>query len=277
MHQWRGRKELGRAAKCDAIVLSRAKSGRTWLRAMISRMYQRHYSLDETQLLEFDNFHKQNRDIPLLLFTHGYYLRQEIESMGSAARCARKKCLFLVRNPCDVAVSEYFQSTKRAKQVKLDLYGIDKNMPVFDFVMKGPLGIPSTIAYLNSWSKSLDKVDQVLRIRYEDLRAEPFEGLSQVTEFLGAPFSTETVREAVEFTDFENLKNLEKEDFFNNSRLRARNPDDPDSFKVRRGKVEGYRDYFNEEQIQQMEELVRTRLTPIFGYYAEAEPGHRHR
>jgi hypothetical protein len=271
MHGWRSRKELGRAAKCDTIVLSRAKSGRTWLRAMISRMYQRHYSLEENQLLEFDNFHRQNREIPPLLFTHGYYLRQEIESTGSAARCAKKKLLFLLRNPCDVAVSEYFQSTKRAKQSKVDLYGIDKEMPMFDFVMRGPMGIPAIVAYLNSWSGSLDKVDHVLRVRYEDLRAEPVEGLSQVSQFLGAPFSAETIQEAVDFADFENLKNLEKQDFFNNSRLRPRNPDDPDSFKVRRGKVEGYRDYFDEDQIRQMEELVRSRLAPIFGYYAEPE------
>jgi hypothetical protein len=273
MHQWRGRKELARASKCDAIVLSRAKSGRTWLRAMISRMYQRHYSLDETQLLEFDNFRKRNHEIPRVLFTHGYYLRQEIESKQSAARCNDKNLLFLVRNPCDVAVSEYFQSTKRANQSKVDLYGIDTEMPMFDFVMEGPMGIPAIIDYLNAWNDSLGKVDRVLRVRYEDLRAFPFEGLSQVATFLGAPFSADTVQEAVDFADFENLKKLEKTDFFNNSRLRPRNPDDPDSFKVRRGKVEGYRDYFDDDQVRQMEDLVRTRLAPIFGYYADTGLG----
>ncbi len=271
MHQWRGRKELGRANKCNAVVLSRAKSGRTWLRAMISRMYQAHYALDEAQLLEFDNFHAQNEDIPKVLFTHGYYLREEIERTGNARRCAGKDILFLVRNPCDVAVSEYFQSTKRANQSKVDLYGIDKAMPMFDFVMEAPVGIPSIIDYLNSWNESLGKVEHVLRVRYEDLRAEPFDGLSAVASFLGAPFKPETIQEAVDFADFENLKKLEKDDFFNNSRLRARNPDDPDSFKVRRGKVGGYRDYFDDDQIRQMEDLVRTRLAPVFGYFTDSE------
>jgi len=273
MHQWRGRKELSRAAKSSSIILSRAKSGRTWLRAMISRMYQTHYALDEAQLLEFDNFHKQNREIPRVLFTHGYYLRQEIEATGSAKRYDGKSVAFLVRNPCDVAVSEYFQSTKRAKQSKVELYGIDTEMPMFDFVMEGPMGIPAIIEYLNSWNESLAKVDRVLRVRYEDLRANPFIGLSEVSSFLGAPFTAATIQEAVDFADFENLKKLEKDDFFNNSRLRPRNPDDPDSFKVRRGKVEGYRDYFDDDQIRQMEDLVRTRLAPVFGYYADAEPG----
>lgn len=280
MHAWRGRKELHRASKSSAIILSRAKSGRTWLRAMISRMYQTHYSLEEAQLLEFDNFHKQNSAIPRVLFTHGYYLRREIEATGSAKRYDGKSVAFLVRNPCDVAVSEYFQSTKRAKQTKVDLYGIDKDMPMFDFVMEGPMGIPVIVDYLNSWNESLTKVDRVLRVRYEDLRANPFAGLREVSSFLRAPFTAETIREAVDFADFENLKKLEKDDFFNNSRLRPRNPDDPDSYKVRRGKVEGYRDYFNDEQIRQMEDLVRQRLAPIFGYYcdtdasSEADSGH---
>jgi hypothetical protein len=274
-HRWRGRKELGRASKCDFVVLSRAKSGRTWLRAMISRLYQQHYGLEEAQLLEFDNFHKQNSVIPRVLFTHGYYLGREIEMTGSAKRLSGKKIVFLVRNPCDVAVSEYFQSTKRAKQHKVDLYGIDTEMSMFDFVMQGPMGIPTIVDYLNAWEQRLEGMRNVLRLRYEDLRAEPVEQLTEMSRFLGAPFTQDTIREAVEFTDFENLKELERSDFFKNSRLRPKNPDDPDSFKVRRGKVGGYRDYFNANQIEQMESLVRERLAPKLGYCTEKPAGER--
>lgn len=269
MHAWRGRKELSRASQSDLIVLSRAKSGRTWLRAMLSRLYQAHYNLDEAQLMEFDNFHQQNSAIPKVLYTHGYYLHADIDAGGPRSNAMAKKIIFLVRNPCDVAVSEYFQSTKRANQTKVELYGIDTDMPMFDFVMTGPMGIPTIVDYLNKWERVLAPMPNVMRVRYEDLRAEPVEYLSTLVDFIGAPFSEETIRNAVEFTSFENLKKKEREDFYNNSRLRAKNPDDPDSYKVRRGKVGGYRDYFDDSQIAKMEALVRERISPVFAYGEE--------
>ena len=48
--------------------------------------------------------------------------------------------------------------------------------------------------------------------------------------------------------------------------LTLRNPKDPESFKVRRAKVGGYRDYFSAEQADELEELVRKNLSPALGY-----------
>ena len=48
--------------------------------------------------------------------------------------------------------------------------------------------------------------------------------------------------------------------------LTLRNPNDPESFKVRRAKVGGYRDYFNSEQVAELEALIAARLSPAFGY-----------
>ena len=51
--------------------------------------------------------------------------------------------------------------------------------------------------------------------------------------------------------------------------MSLRNPKDPETFKVRRGKVNGYRDYFSPEQAAEMEELMNSRLSPTFGYRDE--------
>jgi hypothetical protein len=40
----------------------------------------------------------------------------------------------------------------------------------------------------------------------------------------------------------------------------------PESFKVRRGKVGGYRDYLSPEQAAALDQLVSGRLSPAFGY-----------
>jgi len=266
-HRYRAWLESRRALACDAMVLSRAKSGRTWLRAMLSRLYQRHYGLAEAQLIEFDNFHRQNPAIPTLFFTHGHYLRDRFADPRWCRAFDERRVVFLARNPCDVAVSEYFQSTKRASEHKVELHGVDRGTSMFEFVMTAPVGLPAIVDYLNRWAPLATGRDSFRMVRYEDLRARPEEGLAAVCDFLRAPFTKEEVAEAVEFAAFENLKELERRNFFNNRRLTPRDPDDPDSFKVRRGKVGGYADYFDDEQVAAMETLVRDRLDPAFGYF----------
>jgi hypothetical protein len=103
-------------------------------------------------------------------------------------------------------------------------------------------------------------------VRYEDLRAEPVATLGRITELMGESFSGAELREAVRFASFDNLRALEGQGFFKQGGLTLRNPRDPESFKVRRGKVGGFRDYFSPEQVQELEALMEARLDPEFGY-----------
>jgi len=43
----------------------------------------------------------------------------------------------------------------------------------------------------------------------------------------------------------------------------------PNSYKVRRAKVGGYRDYFEDGQIVEIEKLLNETLSPVFGYAVE--------
>ncbi|MEE2675072.1 MAG: sulfotransferase domain-containing protein [Myxococcota bacterium] len=270
-HRYRAWRESHDARGCDVMLLSRAKSGRTWLRAMLSRLYQQHYGLDEAQLIEFDNFHRQQKEVPIVYFTHGHYLRERFASESWRRSFGKRKLLFLARNPCDVAVSEYFQSTKRASVHKKELHGVDgEALSMFDFVMQAPVGLGSIVAYLNAWAPIIAAHEPSMVVRYEDIRNSPTEVLMSIVEFLEAPFSKDEVSGAVDFAAFENLKELERVNFFENTRLTPADPDDPDSFKVRRGKVGGYTDYFDAEQVEEMESVVRAGLDSGFGYYPGA-------
>lgn len=271
--------KVGVARAGDVIVLSRAKSGRTWLRAMLSRLYQKRYGLPETELLESDNFHRAVPAIPIFAFVHGQGLDEVLEADPSPAWMAGKKIIFLVRNPLDVAVSEYFQSTRRASAGKREMMGVEDDMPMFDFVMEGPNGLRAIIPFMNGWQRRVAALGiPALTLRYEDLRADPHAGLRRISEFIGAAFTEEEIDDAVEQNTIENLREKERTNFYQNKRLAPRDPNDPDSYKVRRGKVGGYRDYFEPAQIAAMEAYVAARLSPTFGYGAthdtgEAAPG----
>jgi alcohol sulfotransferase len=47
----------------------------------------------------------------------------------------------------------------------------------------------------------------------------------------------------------------------------------PDSYKVRRAKVGGYRDYFDDDQLAQIDTMVQASLSPVFGYDEGADAG----
>jgi hypothetical protein len=82
------------------------------------------------------------------------------------------------------------------------------------------------------------------------------------------------IDDAVRFASADNLRELERRRFFRGSgiRMRARDRSNPDSYKVRRAKVGGYRDYFDDEQLARIDALVQSRLSPVFGYHEDAEP-----
>jgi len=261
-HRLRAGLDNRRVLAADILVLSRAKSGRTWLRAMLSRLYQKKYGLADNQLLEYDNFHQQNAAVPVTAMTHGHYLDQLARHPRHGEKLRAMPVVFLLRDPRDVAVSEYFQSTRRASAYKREMYQVEESGSMFAFVMQSPLGLPAICDYLNSWHRELDDWQRVYRLYYESLRAQPEAEMQRLMAFLGQDFSAEAIRDAVEFASFEALKRKERDNYFKNSRLKAKDTEDPDSYKVRRGKVGGYRDYFSDEEIERIDRFVEERLGP---------------
>src|SRR3990167_1867784 len=105
----RGWLEYRRLQPADWVLMSWAKSGRTWLRVMLSRFYQVRYGLPASELLDFDNLHRRNPAAPRVFFTHNNYQRDYTGNWQSKAHFAGKKIVLQVRDPRDVAVSQFFQ------------------------------------------------------------------------------------------------------------------------------------------------------------------------
>ena len=70
---------------------------------------------------------------------------------------------------------------------------------------------------------------------------------------------------ALEFSTFGNMKKLESAGAFDSKILRAGDTSDPESFKVRRGKVGGFADYLSPTD-QEYAAVALRRLDPRFGY-----------
>jgi alcohol sulfotransferase len=73
----------------------------------------------------------------------------------------------------------------------------------------------------------------------------------------------------------ENMKKMEqKRTFrFSGSRMLPGDRKNPDSYKVRRGKVGGFSDYFDQDQVNAIEQLLQQTLQPVYGYTGQEANG----
>ena len=271
LERWlRGREEFKKLERSDWVLMSWGKSGRTWLRVMLSRAYQLKGGLDARELLDFDNLKKLDPQLPAVFFTHNNYLRDYTGNMESKAHFKGKRIVLQVRDPRDVAVSQFFQWKFRMRPNKKFIndyppHGAD--IGVWEFVLDQDAGLPRIIDYFNGWARAIPELQDVLVVRYEDMRTDPGAVLGSILEFTGTEVTPEQIQEAVDFAAYDNMKKMEQEKFFKSSgaRVKPGDKDNPQSFKVRKAKVGGYRDYFSDEQCAQLDAMVE-QLDPIFGY-----------
>lgn len=101
-------------AGADLLVLSRTKSGRTWLRVMLSHLYHLRYGVPADELLNFDNLHRLDPRIPKVHFSHDTTFAHHRPAGRPLDARPKQKLLFLVRDPRDVAVSFYHHVQRRA-------------------------------------------------------------------------------------------------------------------------------------------------------------------
>jgi hypothetical protein len=278
IERWlRGREEFVKTRRADVILMSYGKSGRTWLRLMLSRVFQQVAGADGGTMLEFDNFKRLDPALPSLYFTHGNYLRNYTGDWTTKADFYGKRILMLTRDPRDIAVSQYFQWKFRMlprKKMLNDYPPHGADVSLFDFVVDPKAGLPVILDFLEMWQRELPKVADSTVVRYEDMRAHPGRELGRALDFLGVAYSARQIEDAVAFASYENMKQLEQTQVFrtHGQRLVPGDRGNPDSYKVRRAKVGGYRDYFDDEQVAVVDALMAARTGPLFGYLAEASP-----
>ncbi len=277
-HWLRGRKEFKEIRHADFVVVSAPKCGRTWLRVLLSGYFQSHHTLPEGEILGYDNFNQMNPAIPRIRFTHDRYVSCYTGNHESKHNYYDKKVLLLVRDPRDVAVSNYHQWKHTVNPYKIKFHKLPpdrEKISLFDYVMNEEYGIPRTLRFYNLWQKELPKIRNHLVVRYEDMRADTAGELLRILEFFGCEIAETDVAHALEYASLDNMRKLETSNDLSSSnrRLAPKDINNPDSFKVRRGKVGGYRDYFTEQELATIEDYISHHLVSGFGYTdAERSP-----
>jgi len=234
----------------DVFFASYPRSGSTWLR----------FLLYDSLLGESSGFSSVNQAIPDVKFH-----KAGLPLMPGAGRLIKtheifhpeyRKAVYLVRDPRDVALSEY------AYQTALGLVDLDLDHYLQKFVTQGVNPFASWRVHVESWlSAPLDR-EQLLVLRFEDLRADPLKAVVQVATFLGLKSNEDRIRQAIANNTVEKMRAKEKA---TPQRASARGR------FIRSGSVGGWRGTLNEAQVQLFRQHAREPLERM-AYPLEAAP-----
>ncbi|MEM1002372.1 MAG: sulfotransferase domain-containing protein [Bacteroidota bacterium] len=234
----------------QVYIVSFPKSGRTWLRTLIGKALIDGFALNTQDLLE-----------PLKLTVSAGVLPTEFIHDGTNAILAKpwtelesdkssykdKKVIFLVREPKDLIVSFYFSTTRR-KQIY--------EGSISEFIRSDEYGIKKIMTFYKNWCDNQNVPKDFFLLRYEDLHKDAETCLASVLKFIAAEnIPKQVIKDAVDFGDFENMKQLERSGQYS-WRLLPANASDEQSYKVRQGKVGGYVDYLSKEDIEYIDGII---------------------
>ena len=260
----------------DAFVVSVQKSGRTWVRLFLSAYFSEWHH---------NNFSPDARPaaaaaIPLLCYTHDLWEHTAKERFGEQLRgkwliprreVSHKPILLIARDPRDTMVSLFFHLNKRSGTFRDSLSDLLRH-PVF--------GVERVVLVMNRWLEEWSGQCRMHILRYEDARCDPAATFTAALRFLRPTLALDpaALAQAVEISSFENMRRLESGDVgscgaqlagvlnqLKKDSLRPTDAADPDSYKVRRGKVGGYMDYLSAPDIRYLDRALEE-LDPRYGY-----------
>ena len=244
--------------EAEYLLLSLTNCGRTWLRVIVGKAMQLHClsmrSLhasvrQDINVHDLFRFSEINPTLPAIKPMHEKY-----GQFGNSYE--RQKVILLVRDPRDALVSRYHQHREALAFEDLESY-----------MTSGP-ELAAYIQFYNDWQMHRDQAKDFLLVRYEDMKAQIFEEMCRVFVFLDLPITSDQVHQAIDYASFKNMRKMELEGSqqVRTSVMSSRDVNQPESFKVRKGTIGGYRSELSAEAVDLLDRAVRTQLDPIYGY-----------
>lgn len=191
----------------DMFVASYPRSGNAWLRFMLLEMLGRRADFD-TAFNEVPYVGAQS-GAPQLVPGGGRLIKTHEPYLG-----VYRRAIHLVRDPRDVVIS-YFRYMQRVDQIVItqrddEAASFDRFVDAFLAGRTDAHGTWQT--HLESWLRAAAAgPSSILRIRYEDLRADPEAGVLELSRWLGLELSAQRASEVVERCTLERMRESEAE------------------------------------------------------------------
>lgn len=237
----------------EHYLFSTQKSGRTWVRMILAKVLEE-IGLNPKKIEMIPSFHTP------------------FDQVLQKKKPHKLNVIFLFRDPRDCVVSRYFEISRRRIRPKTDNPKKVYNSKLEDYIRRSDeYGIDAIVNYMNAWFRGRDQFKSFMSVSYENLTVTPHEVVRRILEFMDIDCSDEVLHKAVDYATFGNMKKIEASSEGNliqkyHGTFGERHQDkDPESFRVRKGKIGGYVDYLGEADIEYVNERVKC-LDEFFYY-----------
>ena len=231
----------------DVFVGSYPRSGSTWLRFMLLEILAGQSSGFANTIEMLPDVGKHEAGAPVLPGSGRLIKTHE------AFHAQYKKAIYLVRDPRDVALSEF------AYQKALGLVHDDFDLYIDRFLQGGVNPFGSWIDHATSWVDAADAGRaEILHVNFEELKQKPQEQLNSIVDFLGMPEVKVRIPTAIENNSLARMKEKEKA---NPQRASAKGR------FIRSGSAGGWRSSFTDRQAQLVQQYAGTLMARL-GYSA---------
>lgn len=243
----------------DVYIVSYPKCGRTWLRVMLGNYLE---------LIAFSSLRFRDRffvGIPggrTIKFEHdqGNWVPAppRIDQLYfDRVKYHQKKVVFLVRNPRDVLVSSWYHLKYREHIYRRGLSA---------FIRDDLVGIHKVIAFMNIWLENSHVPDGFHLLTYEQLHSDPIFSFRKLLKFMDIPVVPEFLQAAVKESSFEKMKCMEMNGSLKEPWMKPGSKDTDHSVKIRKGKVGEFRLELSIEDIEFLNDVIRSELSSKLSY-----------
>ena len=164
------------------------------------------------------------------------------------------------RDPRDVALTRFYA-------VKHREHGGGDPGTLGEYLREPRGSFRSIVAYTRLCLAQRHVPRHFLLVRYEDMHRDPAGELRRVLEAIGGrDVQEDLLREAVEYSRFENMRKLEEQDAFGDRTLRPTVAGDERSYKTRKGRVGDHAREATPEDRAWMDAILAAELPPELGY-----------
>ena len=240
------------------MLVGHTRSGTTWLRTMMTNFLVPEANSDPRVF---------NKRFPGVSLKNLIEIRRlpspRFLSSHTSFVPGLPRVIYVVRDGRDAMVSFYRYTTKRKKRMSRGAAGEDIGFP--EFFRRYYRGEYHSIwhHHVESWLDTGRAVmsRRLLVVRFEDMKADPVGALGEVMRFSGKRFDKTEIERAVEQTDLDKVREIEKKRW---KEMGLGVPDKDSSF-YGRGKSGTWEEYFTDEMMGEFMERSR-RALDLAGY-----------